>query len=210
VVREAELTLRTVVVPAGEGRAVRVAAGRGFRVVDLEGGQVGDLFACVDGPVAEWMSAEHTRPSIGRLFPLPGDVVRSNRRRPMARLEEDRSPGRHDTLYAACDPARYELLGVTGPHRSCAGNLLEAMRELGAPGDEGGFPPGVVPQPFNLFMDVEVEPDGGLLVRPASSVPGDAVTFRALVDLVVVVSSCPMDVVAIGTGGITPLAIEVD
>jgi uncharacterized protein len=208
VAREAELTLRTVVVPAGEGRAVRVAAGRRFRVVDLEGGQVGDLFACVDGPVAEWMSAEHTRPSIGHLFPGPGDVVLSNRRQPMARLEEDHSPGRHDTLYAACDPARYELLGVTGPHRSCAGNLLEAMQELGGVG--GGFAPGVVPQPFNLFMHVDVAPDGALVVRPASSAPGDAVTFRALMDLVVVVSSCPMDVVAINTGGVTPLAIEVD
>jgi uncharacterized protein len=192
-----------LIVPAGEGRAVRVPSGSRFRVVDVEGGQVADLFAFVDegdgGPYAEWMSAEHTRPSIRRLFPKPGDVLLSNRRRPMARLEEDRSPGRHDTLYAACDPARYALLGVSGPHRSCATNLAEAL----------GHAPTVVPQPFNLFMDVEVGPDGALGVRPASTQPGDSVTFTALMDLVVAVSSCPMDVVAISTGGVTPLAIEV-
>jgi uncharacterized protein YcgI (DUF1989 family) len=196
-----------LIVPPGEGRAVRVPSGARFRVVDVEGGQVADLFAFVDGPAAEWMSAEHTRPGIGRLFPKPGDVILSNRRRPMARLEEDRSPGRHDTLYAACDPARYELLGVTGPHRSCATNLAEALDRLN--GDDRGSDPTVVPQPFNLFMEVEVRSDGALAVRPASSQPGDSVTFSALTDLVVVVSSCPMDVIAISTGGVTSLAIEV-
>jgi uncharacterized protein YcgI (DUF1989 family) len=218
---------RTVIVPAGEGCAARVAGGSRFRVVDIEGGQVADLFAFADvGPtdsaladraladpaLAEWMSAEHTRPSIGRLFPAPGDEILSNRRRPLARLEEDRSPGWHDTLYAACDPARYELLGVVGPHRSCAGNLVEALEALetlggGGAGETGGM--AMVPQPFNLFMHVDVDPAGALRVQPASTAPGDSVSFRALVDLIVVVSSCPMDVVAIGRGGVTPLAIEV-
>ena len=197
---------------------MRVPAGARFRVIDVEGGQVGDLFAYVDGAAdapdagsagAEWMSAEHTRPSIGRLFPAPGDEILSNRRRPLARLEEDRSPGWHDTLYAACDPARYELLGVLGAHRSCATNLAEALGapEAGLPG--GPFPGDMVPQPFNLFMHVEVDADGALRVLPASTAPGDSISFRALVELIVVVSSCPMDVVAIGRGGVTPLAIEI-
>jgi uncharacterized protein len=222
---KAELTpgSSTVIVPAGEGRAVRVPAGARFRVVDLEGGQVADLFGFVDGPaadgvIAEWMSAEHTRPAIGRLFPTPGGEILSNRRRPLARLEEDRSPGWHDTLYAACDPARYELLGVVGPHRSCATNLAEALGALGAAGAIGaagagpfgwGLTGGVVPQPFNLFMHVEVDVDGALRVLSASTAPGDSVSFRALVELIVVVSSCPMDVVAIGRGGVTPLAIKI-
>jgi uncharacterized protein len=190
------------VVPPGEGRAFAVHAGEAFRVVDVAGGQVGDLFAFADEDLGEWMSAEHTRPSLARLFPRPGDVILSNRRREMARLEEDRSPGRHDTLYAACDPARYRLLGVTEAHRSCAANLVEAMGELGREVPN-------IPQPFNLFMDVEVGSDGALLVRPAPTAAGDSVTFRALTDLIVAVSSCPMDVVSIGRGGITPLAVEV-
>jgi uncharacterized protein len=200
--------MREVIVPAGEGRGARVRSGEVFRVVDVHGGQVGDLFAFVDGPALEWMSAEHTRPSIRRLFPGPGDAALTNRRRPILRVEEDHSPGWHDTLYAACDPPRYALLGVEGPHRSCAGNLVEAMQEF----DEGllGIPDPFIPQPFNLFMHVDVEPGGALDVVPATSEPGDSVTFRALLDTIVVVSSCPMDLVQISTGGVTPLRIEIE
>jgi uncharacterized protein len=201
------------VVPAGEGRAVRVAHDEVVRVVDVDGGQVADLFAFVDGTDvkgsgAEWMSAEHTRPSIRRLFPRPGEVMLTNRRRPILRVEEDDSPGWHDTLYAACDPARYALLGVAGSHRSCATNLVEALHSLGG-GPFGADPPPLVPQPFNLFMHVDVGPDGSLDPVPATSRPGDSVAFRALLDIVVVVSSCPMDLVDINTGGVTGLRIDV-
>jgi len=192
-----------LVVPAGEGRGLRVAAGTTFSVVDVEGGQVGDLFAFCADAVGEYASAEHTRPAIGRLFPRPGQTVLTNRRRPILELLEDTSPGRHDTLYAACDPARYRLLGVDGAHRSCAQNLLEAMAELGV-GDVH------VPQPLNVFMDVRVETGGELVSRPASSTAGDRLLFRALLDCWVVLSSCPQDLVPISSGGITPLAIDSD
>lgn len=190
-------------VPAGEGRGLRVAAGTSFRVVDVEGGQVGDLFAFVADDVGEYASASHTRPSIGRLFPRPGQAVLTNLRRPILELVEDTSPGYHDTLYAACDPARYRLLGVEGPHRSCAGNLREAMARLGFTGVE-------VPQPLNVFMDVRVGADGEMAVHPASSRAGDLLLFRALMDCYVVLSSCPMDIKEISSGGITPLAIDVE
>ena len=111
-----------LLVPPGEGRGLEVAAGTTFRVVDIEGGQVGDLFAFTAADVHEYASAAHTRPSNGRLFPRPGQTVLTNLRQPILELVEDNSPGHHDTLYAACDPARYHLLGVDGPHRSCAGS----------------------------------------------------------------------------------------
>jgi len=189
-------------VPAGEGRAVAVAASQHFRVVDVEGGQVGDLFVFAADDPAEFASAEHTRVAIQRLFPRPGDPVLTNRRRPILYAGQDSSPGRHDMLYAACDAARYALLGVTGPHRSCAGNLREAMAGQGL-----GVP--AVPQPLNIFMDVRPEPGGELSSRPASSRPGDHVTFRAALDCIVVLSSCPMDIVPISSGGITPLELQV-
>lgn len=165
-----------VVVPAGEGRAVHVRKDEVFRLIDVDGGQVADLFAFVDAPagdgadaaaLSEWMSAEHTRPGIKRLFPRPGDVALTNRRRPILRLEDDASPGWHDTLYAACDPARYALLGHGGPHRSCATNLVEALRDVGR--ELPGMPEPIVPQPFNVFMHVEVGPEGVLQLHPATS-----------------------------------------
>ncbi len=195
--------MNRVLVPAGEGRALRVPAGASFAVVDVAGGQVGDLFAFNAEDVHEHASAEHTRPSTRWLFPRPGQSVLTNQRRPILELLEDTSPGSHDTLYAACDPARYRLLGVEAPHRSCAQNLREAMEAV-------GFSEVAIPQPLNVFMDVSVDADGAMTMRPASSRPGDHLVFRALMDCYVVLSSCPMDLVAISTGGVTPLAIDVD
>jgi uncharacterized protein len=194
--------IETVRVPGGEGRAVAVSAGQSFRVVDVAGGQVGDLFAFTAADPGEFASAEHTRVTIAKLFPRPGDPVLTNRRRPILLAAEDTSPGRHDMLYAACDPARYSLLGAAASHRSCAGNLRAALRGH-------GVDPVTIPQPLNVFMDVRAEPDGSLVSRPASSWPGDYIAFRAAQDCLVVLSSCPMDVVPISSGGITPLELQV-
>ena len=108
-------------------------------------------------------------------------------------------------LYAACDPARYASLGAAPGHRSCAGNLLEAA---GAHGTAlarraDGTTLVAVPQPLNVFMDVRPERDGTLVSHPASSRAGDFIEFRAELDCLVVLSSCPMDIVPISAGGIT-------
>jgi len=201
-VGEDEAVIESVLVPAGEGRAVLVREGHHVRAVDVEGGQVGDLFAVAAADHGEYASAGHTRVAIRKLFPRPGDPVLSNRRRPILSVTADTSPGRHDMLYAACDPARYALLGVESPHRSCAENLRQAL-------EEHGFALPVVPQPLNVFMDVRPEVDGTLASHTASSRPGDYIAFQAHMDCLVVLSSCPMDIVPISAGGITPLELQV-
>jgi uncharacterized protein len=192
----------TVRVPGGEGRAAVVGEGQCFRVVDVAGGQVGDLFVFTAADPGEFASASHTRVAIGKLFPRPGDPVLTNRRRPILSVTEDTSPGWHDMLYAACDPARYASLGAPASHRSCAGNLAEALRGR-------GLDVTAVPQPLNIFMDVRPRPDGTIVSAPASSRPGDYIAFRATQDCLVVLSSCPMDIVPISSGGITPLELQV-
>lgn len=193
----------SVRVPGGEGRAAAVGQGQYVRVVDVDGGQVGDLFAFAAADPGEFASAEHTRVAISRLFPRPGDPVLTNRRRPILVMAQDTSPGRHDMLYAACDPARYASLGAASTHRSCVANLRAALRGH-------GIDVTAVPQPLNIFMDVRAAADGTLSSRPASSRPGDYVAFRAARDCLVVLSSCPMDIVPISSGGITPLELRVD
>jgi uncharacterized protein YcgI (DUF1989 family) len=190
-----------IFIPASEGRAARVAAGGRFRVVDLEGAQCADLFAFSADDIGEYASPEHTRVYVGRLFPKPGEPFVTNRRRPILRFEEDASPGVHDMLVAACDPTRYQLLGVQGWHASCQENLQMAMAGLGQPRVE-------IPAPINLFTNIPITPDGDLVFQPALTKPGDAVRMRAEMDCYVVVSSCPMDVVAINAGKPTPLAFE--
>ena len=53
-------------IPAREGRGFRVAAGQEFRVIDPEGEQVADLFCFVADDPTEFLSAEHTRVTLGR------------------------------------------------------------------------------------------------------------------------------------------------
>jgi len=188
-------------VPAREGRAVRLRAGQRATVVDVAGGQVADVWAFVDGDPREHASAEHTRVAVGALFPEVGQDFVTQRRRPALTLEEDRSPGLHDLLVAACNPERYVQLGVSGWHASCEENLLRAMAALG----HDDVP---VPAPINLFMNTPFLPDGKVRWLPAQSRAGDAVVLRARLDCVLVVSACPQDVTGINVRP-GPLQVQV-
>ena len=190
-----------ILIPAREGRAVRVPANGLFRIVDVEGQQVGDLFAFSAQDVGEYASAEHTRVGLSRLFPRVGEAFLTNRRRPILTLVADDSPGVHDMLMAACDPERYRRLGATGWHASCQENLRHAMAGLDHPSVE-------VPQPINLFMNVPIDSDGALGFQPARTRPGDSVTLRAEMDVIVVLSACPQDLNPINGPGPTSLAID--
>ena len=196
------MTATRTSIPAREGRGMRLPAGSVFRVVDPEGGQVGDLFAFCADDVSEYASAEHTRAFNSRLFPCVGEPFVTNRRRPILVLEADDSPGVHDMLCAACDPSRYEGLGVDGWHASCQENLLTVMQELGHPDVE-------VPQPINLFMNIPVHQDGSIGWDPARTAPGDSVTLHTECDCYIVVSACPQDIVPINNGNPGPLELEV-
>ncbi|QYN34215.1 urea carboxylase-associated family protein [Pseudonocardia sp. DSM 110487] len=189
-------------VPGGAGRAVRVRAGELVRIVDLAGGQVGDVFAFATDVPDEHHSAAHTRTHTRRLFPALGEQFVTDRRRPILTLVADTSPGQHDMLIAACDPPRYAQLGAPD-HRSCATNMWEALAAVGHPYA------GPTPQPINVFMRIPVGADGSLTWLSAPTSAGDAITFRAELDAVVVVSSCPMDLVGINRGAPSPLAVEV-
>jgi uncharacterized protein YcgI (DUF1989 family) len=196
------LTTKEVIhVPATEGRAVTVPAGKAFRIVDVEGKQVADLFAFNAGDVGEFHSAMHTRAAVDRLFPKVGEAFVTNRRRPILTLEADDTPAVHDMLIAPCDPERYQGLGVRDWHASCRENLEIAMRELGHDGI-------CIPASINLFMNIPVAADGALGWDPAVTAAGDSITLRAEMDAIVVVSACPQDIVPINDNNPTAIAIE--
>jgi uncharacterized protein YcgI (DUF1989 family) len=190
----------STLVPAGAGRAVAVRAGQHVRVVDVEGGQVGDVFAFAADDPDEYLSASHTRTHTSRLFPRIGEDFVTNRRRPILTLVADTSPGVHDMLIAACDPERYRALGAP-QHASCANNLRTAL-------SQSGLQTATIPQPVNVFMRISVDPSGDLSWLPAASRAGDAISFAAAMDCVVVVSACPQDLNAIN--GDRPTAMEIE
>ncbi|MFF2554780.1 DUF1989 domain-containing protein [Nocardia sp. NPDC058058] len=191
-----------VTIPAGRARSVVVRAGERLRITDIDGGQVGDVFAYNADDLTEYHSASHTRTHTARLFPALGEAFVTNRRRPILTYADDTSPGVHDMLIAACDPERYAAYGDPD-HASCADNLTQALTALGY------APPLVIPQPINVFMRIPVAADDSLTWLEATTAPGDAITFRAEMDCLVVVSACPQDHNPINGARPTPLALTV-
>ena len=184
------MALDLITIPARRGKAAFVDQGASIKVINTHGSQVVDTFAFVANKITEFMSMEHSRPYFMGLRPRVGDVLVTNKRRPILTLVEDTTPGVHDTLMAACDSYRYGLLGVTGYHDNCTDNLSAAMQALGLREPE-------TPAPLNLFMNIPWTEDGTLSWEEPVSEPGDYVVLRAEVDLVIAFSACPQDILPI-------------
>jgi uncharacterized protein YcgI (DUF1989 family) len=189
----------TVEIPARRGKAAHVARGQDVLVINTHGEQVVDTWAFNRDDLGEFMSMEHTRAHTLRLVPQVGDILRTNRRRPILTLVEDTSGGVHDTLIAACDRYRYAFLGVEGHHDNCADNLMAGLTALGLTSSH-------VPSPLNLFMNIPWMPDGGLkFAAPPKPLPGGYVRLRAEIDLVIAFSACPQDVLPINGRACRPV-----
>lgn len=184
------MALDLITIPARRGKAAFVDQGASIKVINTHGSQVVDTFAFVANKITEFMSMEHSRPYFMGLRPRVGDVLVTNKRRPILTLVEDTTPGVHDTLMAACDSYRYGLLGVTGYHDNCTDNLSAAMQALGLWEPE-------TPAPLNLFMNIPWTEDGTLSWEEPVSEPGDYVVLRAEIDLVIAFSACPQDILPI-------------
>ena len=189
-------------VPARRGRAVSLAAGQSVRIINTHGQQVVDTWAFCAGDFAEFMSMEHSRTALGRIMPLVGEAMVTNRRRPILTLAEDTSGGVHDTLLAACDRYRYRLLGCAEYHDNCTDNLAAALAE------QGGRTAPETPSPWNLFMNIPVAADGTVSFEPPVCRPGDYLILRAELDCVIVFSACPQDLVPINGVDCTPTEVH--
>ncbi len=86
--------------------------------------------------------------------------------------------------------------------RNCHDNFLEAVAR---------YPWGsrAVPNPLNIFMNTSIRDDGTVVTMEPRSQAGDRIIMRAEVNLVGVVSSCPMDLTPTGSDGITDIEVLV-
>lgn len=183
--REYDALPKSVIVPVGYGRAVRVQAGTLVTVEQTTGFQIVDFIAFRDDDLTEKLSTSHTLASLGRMWPTAGQRLLSNRRTPLLELVED-TAGRHDLTMAACDPWRYEIdFGVTG-HRNCSDNFLELFGPLGIARHD-------LPNPVNFFQNTIYGDDGQVGFLEPSAGPGSHVVLRALMPLLLGFSACPMD-----------------
>jgi uncharacterized protein YcgI (DUF1989 family) len=179
-----------VEIPGGYGHAFELKTGEAIRLVNTHGTQVVDTWALAAHDTSEFLSVEATRRMLFSLFPVPGKPLYSNRRNPMLMLEEDSSGCQHDMLFAACDKWLYKHYGCAPGHRNCQDNFREALFAIGRD-------PSFVPSPVNLWMNIPVTQDSKLGLEPPVSKAGDHVALRALMDVVVIFSACPMDVTPI-------------
>lgn len=186
-------------IPARGGKAVRLDKGQSVKIINTYGSQVVDTWAFNAEDLTEYMSMEHLRAYLERIFPHAGDPMVTNRRRPILTFIDDTSPGIHDTLMAACDDYRYRLLNCTEYHDNCTDNLYASMAELGQR-------PVECPSPLNLWMNIPVDENGATQWGVPASKPGDYVVFRAETNCIVAMSACPQDILPINGEARTPTA----
>jgi uncharacterized protein YcgI (DUF1989 family) len=165
-------------------KAVELEAGDTLVIVDPEGQQVSDLVAFNRDDLAEYLSSGRSIDYASKLWLTTGDLLYSNRSRPMFEIVED-TCGRHDFTLTPCSKDTFSIIyGETEGRPGCEGNLASALAPWGIGVDR-------VPIAFNVFMHVSVDGDSGrIAVLPPQSRPGDRIRLRARMPLVVGMTAC--------------------
>ncbi|HET7723384.1 MAG TPA: urea carboxylase-associated family protein [Propionibacteriaceae bacterium] len=167
------------------GAGFELREGDRLVVVDPTGGQVSDLYAVSAADTRERLSSGRTIDYANSVYQTTGDVLYSNRSRPMFRIVED-DCGRHDFTLTPCSQQTFDLLYPEfegREHPSCLANLAMGLGPYGVSEDEIGTS-------FNIFMNVWTDPDGTMHIDPPRSRPGDRFVVEAQMDLYVAVTAC--------------------
>jgi uncharacterized protein YcgI (DUF1989 family) len=194
----ADPTQRTLVerftIPIRSGRAWEVPAGHLFRIVTLEGPQVGDLNIWNRHDPRERLWASRTRQ-------LQGAHVSTHDRlwstlpflRPLATITADSLAGYgvdeyggrvHDLLGTRCDPYVNKLLTGEDFHFHCHSNLTRAIAPFGLTEFD-------VHDVLNVFQVTGLNHDDLYFMRDCPAKPGDHLEFFAEIDLLCALSTCP-------------------
>lgn len=171
-------------IPPCSGRAIEMDTGDELIVIDPLGQQVSDLTAFAREDLVEYLSSGRSIDYASRLWLTTGDVLYSNRSRPMFTILED-TCGRHDFTLTPCSKRMFELLyGETEGRPGCEGNLASALAPYGIGIDR-------IPVAFNIFMNVTVDgASGQVAVLPPLSRAGDFIRLRAEMPMVVAMTAC--------------------
>jgi len=188
------------IVPPRDARTFTVAAGQFFRIVSVDGPQVGDLNLWNAHDLSERFFSGKTR-ALHATHVSTGDRLWSTLPclRPMATIThdtldwygwDDDGGGIHDVIGTRCDPYTQLLLGGDEYHHCCHSNLtraLAAQQGLSLPDTERH-----VHDVLNVFMCTGFTHDTHQYFMKASPVrPGDYIEFFAEIDLLGALSACP-------------------
>jgi len=188
------------VVPPREARTFDVAAGHFFRIVSIEGPQVGDLNLWNADDLSERFFSGKTR-ALHATHVSTSDRLWSTfpHLRPLATITHDTldwygwdedGGGIHDVIGTRCDPYTQLLLNGTEYHHCCHSNLTRALAAhegLSLRDAERH-----VHDVLNVFMCTGFTRDTHRYFMKASPVrPGDFIEFFAEIDLLGALSACP-------------------
>ena len=189
-----------VIVPPRDARAFEVPAGHFFRIVSIEGPQVGDLNLWNAQDLSERFFSGKTR-ALHATHVTTGNRLWSTlpNLRPLATITHDTlgwygfdadGGGVHDVIGTRCDPYTHRLLSGGDYHYCCHSNLtraLAAARNMDVREAEIH-----VHDVLNVFMCTGFTHDTHQYFMKASPVrPGDYIEFFAEIDLLGALSACP-------------------
>jgi uncharacterized protein len=189
-----------VIVPPRDAASFMVPAGHFFRIVSIEGPQVGDLNLWNAHDLSERFFTGKTR-ALHATHLTAGHRLWSTMPflRPMATITEDTlgwygfdadGGSVHDVIGTRCDPYTNRLLSGTNYHHCCHSNLTRALaKATGLPVREAEMH---VHDVLNVFMCTGFTHDTHQYFMKASPVrPGDFIEFFAEIDLLGALSACP-------------------
>lgn len=174
----------TVRIPPCSAQALELCSGDELVIIDAEGQQVSDVVAFGRPDNGEYLSSGRSLDYASRLWLTTGDILYSNRSRPMFTIMED-SCGRHDFTLTPCSKDTFRIIyGENEERPGCEGNLAAALAPYGIGVDR-------IPIAFNVFMHVALDASTGeFSVLPPLSKEGDFVRLRAEMPLVVAMTAC--------------------
>jgi uncharacterized protein YcgI (DUF1989 family) len=189
-----------VIVPARDGATFEVPAGHFFRIVSIEGPQVGDLNLWNANDLSERFFSGKTR-QLHASHVTTGDKLWSNlpHLRPMATITHDTlewygwdedGAGVHDVIGTRCDPYTNSMLKEVDYNNCCHSNLTRALASSQTLPLAQAEPH--VHDVLNVFMCTGFTNDTKQYFMKASPVrPGDFLEFFAEIDLLGALSACP-------------------
>ena len=181
------------IVPPREARAFDVPAGHFFRIVSIEGPQVGDLNLWNAANLAERFFSGKTR-ALHATHVSIGDRLWSALPwlRPMATITHDTlgwygfdadGAGVHDVIGTRCDPYTNRLLTGDDYHHCCHSNLTAALAKRTGLSPKEAEPH--IHDVLNVFMCTGFTHDAHRYFMKASPVrPGDFLELFAEIDLI--------------------------
>ena len=199
-VRQGLEAVEEISVPPREARTFSVPRGHVFRIVCVEGSQVGDLNLWNAKDLSERFFSGKTR-ALHATHLTTGDRLWSSlpSLRPMATITRDTldwygwdedGAGVHDVIGTRCDPYTNCLLNGTEYHHCCHSNLVRALASSRGMTLAEAEPH--VHDVFNVFMCTGFTRDTHQYFMKASPArPGDFIELVAEIDLLCALSACP-------------------